>query len=152
MKQRDFQFSITAPISAEEAMEHISDVQGWWAKQFEGSSSQLHDVFTVRFGGPKGTFVTFEITELIPGKKVVWYVTDCYLHWINDKHEWTGTSVVWELAAWELAPDAEGTTIHMTHQGLTPEVECFEDCKVGWTHHIKDSLLKYMTEQVGLPE
>jgi hypothetical protein len=147
MKPKDFQFSFTAPVGAEEAMEHINDVQAWWAKQFEGSSHLLHDTFTVRFGGPKDTFVDFEITELVPGKKVVWYVTDCYLHWIIDKHEWTGTSVVWELE-----PTANGTRIKMTHEGLTPEVECFNDCKVGWTHHIKDSLLKYMTEQVGLPE
>jgi hypothetical protein len=147
MKQQDYKCSFTAAISAEEAMEHISDVQAWWAKHFEGNSSLLHDVFTVRFGGAAGTFVTFEITELIPGKKVVWYVTDCYLHWIADKHEWTGTSI-----SWELGPAAEGTRITMTHHGLVPDAECFEDCRRGWDHHIKDSLVKYLTEQVGLPE
>jgi hypothetical protein len=147
MKKKDFQYSFTAPVSPGEALECINDVQAWWAKQFEGSSSKLHDVFIVRFGGPDDTFVRFEITELIPGKKVVWYVTDCYLHWINDKHEWTGTEI-----SWEVEPNGKGATIRMTHHGLTPEAECFSDCQAGWTHHIRDSLYKYMTEQVGLPE
>lgn len=147
MKKKDFQYQFTAPVSPDEALECINDVSAWWAKQYEGSSRVLHDVFIVRFGGPEDTFVRFEISELIPGKKVVWYVTDCYLHWINDKHEWTGTDITWEVE-----PNGDGTTIRMMHHGLTPDVECFSDCQAGWTHHIKDSLYKYMTEQVGLPE
>ncbi|HEY4337627.1 MAG TPA: SRPBCC domain-containing protein [Puia sp.] len=147
MKKQDYQCSFTAPVSPDEALEQINDVQAWWAKQFEGSSHALHDVFIVRFGGPKDTFVRFEITELIPGKKVIWYVTDCYLHWIKDKTEWTGTEI-----RWEVEPNGDGATIRMTHHGLTPEMECFTDCQAGWDHHIKDSLYKYMAEQVGTPE
>jgi hypothetical protein len=144
MKQQDFRCKISANVTAEEAIESINDVSAWWAKRVEGYSQSLHDIFTVRFGE---TFVTFEITELIPNKKVVWFVTDCYLHWINDKMEWKGTSIIWELTE-----KGDITEIDMTHVGLTPEVECFNDCKVGWTHHIKDSLAKFLTEQVGMPE
>ena len=144
MKQQDFRCTISAHVTAEEALESINDVSAWWAKHVEGYSQSLHDLFTVRFGE---TFVTFEITELIPNKKVVWFVTDCYLHWINDKTEWKGTSIVWDLTE-----KGDITEINMTHLGLTPEVECFDDCKVGWTHHIKDSLAKFLTEHVGMPE
>ena len=144
MKQQDYQCSFTAAIAPDEALDNIGDVSAWWAKHVEGSSKLLHDVFTVRFGT---THVTFEITERIPGKKIVWAVTDCYLPFLEtDKHEWTGTSVVWELEA-----VAEGTSIHMTHLGLTPDVECFSNCRQGWDRHILNSLSKYMTEQVGMP-
>ena len=62
-------------------------------------------------------------------------------------HANTGTSVVWEIS-----PATEGSLIRMTHQGLTPAAECYEDCQQGWSHHINDSLYKYITEQVGMPE
>jgi hypothetical protein len=40
------------------------------------------------------TFVDFEITELIPNKKVVWKVTDCHLPWLKNKKKWNNTEVV----------------------------------------------------------
>jgi len=146
MQQQDYSCHFTVPVSADEVLEHIADVQAWWAKNFEGSARVLHDVFTVRFGGAGGTFVTFEITEYLPGKKVVWYVTKCHLHWIKDKNEWKGTSVVWEAE-----PVAGGTRVTMTHLGLVPEAECFEDCQAGWDDHVTNSLQTYIKEQVGMP-
>ena len=144
MKQQDYQCSITADVTAEEAFEHINHVSAWWAKKLEGCTESLHDIFTVRFGD---THVTFEITELVPEKKVVWHVTDCYLPFVEDKHEWTGTSIIWEISA-----AGDGTRISMTHIGLVPEVECFENCQKGWNRFIKESLFKYLTEKAGLPE
>ena len=144
MQRQDYHCTFTAAISPEEALETIADVSAWWAKHFEGSATLLHDVFTVRFGK---TFVTFEITELIIDRKVVWSVTDCYLEFVGDKLEWKGTSVVWEVAE-----VGDLTRIDMTHLGLVPQSECFAQCEKGWNHHIKDSLLRYMTERVGVPE
>jgi hypothetical protein len=143
MEQNNYQCVITAAVSAEEAFDSICDVRAWWAKQLEGSTTAKGDRFTVRFGP---TFVTFEITGFVPGKKIDWQVTDCYLHWINDKHEWTGTQV-----SWEIEPTPEGSRIRMTHHGLVPRSECFNDCQAGWNDHIGNSLKRYMTEQVGMP-
>ena len=145
MKQQDYQCRITSPVSAQAAFEAIAQVSGWWAKQVEGYSESLHDVFTVRFAHGQ-TYVTFEITELIPDQRVVWLVTDCNLHWIGNKTEWTGTSIVWEIAS-----TADGIRIDMTHRGLVPQVECFNDCQAGWDDHIGNSLKNYLTEHVGMP-
>lgn len=143
MKQQDYQCSITAPVSPEEAFDGINDVAGWWAKNTEGYSESLHDVFTVRFGE---TYVTFEIIGFVPSQRVIWLVTGCNLHWIKNKTEWTGTSIVWEI--WDTG---DGVRIDMTHHGLVPNAECFEDCHAGWDDHIKNSLVKYLTEKVGMP-
>lgn len=145
MDKQDFQCHITTPVSAEAAFDAIARVSGWWARNVEGYSESLHDVFTVRFGKDK-TYVTFEITELVPNQRVVWLVTDCNLHWIDNKTEWTGTSVVWEIT-----PTGDGVRIDMTHHGLVPGVECFKDCQAGWNDHIGNSLKRYLTEHVGMP-
>ena len=58
MKSQDYNCSITANITDEQAFESISHVSEWWATDFEGSAQKLNDVFTIRFGE---TSVTFKI-------------------------------------------------------------------------------------------
>jgi len=145
--QHDFSYSFAVKASAEVAMKSISQVNLWWAKNFKGKSAKLNDKFSVYFGGPGDTFVDFEICQLIPEKKVVWLVTDCNLHWIDDKKEWKNNEVIWNLS------EKDGkTTIDFVHKGMTPESECYETCKPGWTHHIKDSLIKLIEKGIGVPE
>ena len=82
MEQKNYHSSITANISPKEAFDNIARVDAWWAKNFHGKASATGDTFNVRFGD---TTVDFEISEAIPGKKVVWKVTDCHLPWLTDK-------------------------------------------------------------------
>lgn len=139
----DYHCSITANIPTKQAFENIGNVAGWWTINFEGSAQKTGDAFTVRFGE---TFVNFTITEAIPNKKIVWYVSDCNLHWLKDKKEWKDTSIVWEISG-----NDHTSKIDMTHVGLVPEVECYNNCETGWNHFIKESLFKLLTEQKGLP-
>ncbi|HTA27513.1 MAG TPA: SRPBCC domain-containing protein [Bacteroidia bacterium] len=141
---QDFNYSLTVKASAKETMKRISEANLWWAKDFKGKAARLNDEFSVYFGD---TFVDFKISEVIPDKKIVWFVTDCNLGWIKDKKEWKNTEVIWNLT------EKDGkTTIDFVHKGLTPESECYESCKPGWTHHIKDSLQKLINEGKGFPE
>ncbi|MBN9384105.1 MAG: SRPBCC domain-containing protein [Chitinophagaceae bacterium] len=141
---RDYHCSITADVTAKEAFEKIARVSDWWAVNFEGSAERTGDTFTVRFGE---TFVIFKIGEAIPNKKIVWQVMDCNLHWQQDKKEWNGTEIVWEISS------VNGSTrIDMIHVGLVPGVECYENCETGWNYHIKESLFKFLTEDKGLPQ
>ena len=39
----------------------------------------------------------------------------------------------------------------MTHVGLTPDKECYEDCNKGWSFYVGESLRKLITEGKGLP-
>lgn len=143
MKQQNYRGSIVAGVRAAEAFEKINDVKGWWAKDLKGSTGRTGDVFTVRFGA---TYVTFEVIRSVPYSTIEWQVTDCYLHWIEDKSEWMGTKL-----RFDLVPKGNGTLITMTHIGLVPGIECYEDCQQGWDEHFKESLLQLMTEQVGMP-
>ncbi len=143
-KQQDFNYSLTVKASAKEAMKKISQVNLWWAKNCKGNVDKLNDEFSVYFGD---TYVNFRISEVIPDKKIIWLVTDCNLDWINDKKEWKNTEVTWTLTE-----KSGKTQIDFVHKGLTPDSECYESCKPGWTHHIKDSLLKLIDEGKGFPE
>jgi len=144
MENKNFHRAITVNASAEEALKKISQVNNWWAKKVKGKTEKLNDKFTVDFGE---TYVDFQISELVPNKKVVWKVTDCNLHWINNKKEWNGTEVVFELSE-----KKSGTQIDFTHIGLVPGVECYENCEVGWTEHITESLVKFINEGKGMPQ
>jgi hypothetical protein len=143
-QQQDFSLSLTVKASAKETMKRISQVDSWWAKNFKGQASKLNDEFSVCFGD---TYVDFRISEVIPDKKITWLVTDCNLHWIDDKKEWNNTEVIWSLAERD-----SKTQMDFVHKGLTTESECYESCEPGWTHHIKDSLVKLIEKGKGFPE
>ncbi len=144
MEKKNFNRTIKVNASAAEAMKKINQVNKWWAKKFSGKAEKLNDEFTVEFGD---TFVDFKITELVPNKKIVWKVTDCNLHWINNKKEWNNTNVAFEISEKENA-----SQINFTHIGLVPGVECYNDCEAGWNGHITDSLVKFINEGKGMPE
>jgi len=40
----------------------------------------------------------------------------------------------------------------MTHIGLVPGIECYNDCEKGWDHYIRDCLFKLITTHKGIPE
>jgi hypothetical protein len=50
MKTQDYHTSISAKVSAEEAIKKINQVNLWWAKNFKGKAEKLNDSFTVQFG------------------------------------------------------------------------------------------------------
>lgn len=144
METQNYHRQVTVHKKPGEAFDAICHVSDWWAKDLTGSSGKLNDIFTVRFGE---TFVTFRITELIPGRKIVWYVNDCNLHWLNDKKEWKDTTVIWTLSS-----ENGSTHIDFTHVGLIPEVECYDQCVKGWDFYVMESLKKLIIQGKGLPE
>ncbi|HWB93711.1 MAG TPA: SRPBCC domain-containing protein [Puia sp.] len=142
MKNIDFSSSTSAAISRQEAIKKISNVPGWWGVTFSGSSEKQNDTFTVKMTGD--SFFDFTVTELVPGKRLVWECTDCNMPWYSDKKEWANTRLIFDL------DEKDGITeITFTHAGLTPDVECYQDCQQGWTHWIKTSLFSYLTTGKG---
>ncbi len=143
MGKNDFTSSISAKISADEAIKKIGKVPEWWGISFSGSTEKQNDKFVVKMSGD--SFFNFTVTELVPGKRVVWLVTDCNMPWYTDKKEWANTKLIFDLTE-----DKGVTTLNFTHEGLTPDVECYKDCEPGWTHWIKTSLFSYFTTGKGV--
>ena len=144
MKEENYHTSIAVDATAHEAFKSINSVSKWWTENLEGSSQKLNDEFTVRFGDIH--FSKQKLVEVIPDKKVVWLVTDSKLNFIKNKHEWTNTKILFEIA------EKDGKTqINFTHVGLVPEVECYNSCTNAWGQYINGSLFKLLTEGKGTP-
>ena len=142
MKKQDYQKSFNTGVTAKEAFENITNVADWWTKSFNGSAKNVNDVFDVTFGK---TTVNFKVTESVPYKKLVWLVTDCYLDWLNDKTEWKGTKVIWNITE-----ENKSAIVEMTHVGLVPGIECYNDCEAGWNQYVGESLPKLISAAKGI--
>jgi uncharacterized protein YndB with AHSA1/START domain len=122
-----------------------NSITKWWTEMFEGISNQQGHIFTIRFGA--NVFKTMAVEELIPNKKVVWNVTDSLIDIpeLNNKTEWINTKIVWEISAQD-----DQTELHLTHFGLTPQVECYNICQEGW-YNFTNSLTEFINTGSGKP-
>ena len=87
------------------------------------------------------------LTVNASAKETMKNISKVNLHWIKDKKEWKDTEVIFALTE-----KGGKTQIDFVHKGVTPESECYESCKPGWTHHLKDSLQKLVDDGKGFPE
>jgi hypothetical protein len=142
MDQQDFTTSIQVDITPQEAFDAINNVRAWWPGEIEGNTKKLNDEFTYRY--KKFHYSKQKLVEVIPGKKVVWLVTDSSLNFVEHKSEWTGTKIIFEISGKD-----NKTQIRFTHQGLIPKYECFDSCSNAWTDIIRNSLRSLITTGKG---
>jgi hypothetical protein len=143
MTNKDVNCNISVNVTPHQAIEAINNVSGWWATNVTGNTQKLNDVFMVRFGK---TFAAVKVVEIIPGKKLVWLITDCDLPLFQNPKEWLNTKLIWEVSS-----ESNKTIVTMTHDGLTPDKSCYEDCKKGWTYYVSESLQKLISIGKGMP-
>ncbi len=142
MKKRDFNCRITVNTTPQKAVEGILQVPRWWTKDFTGSSREINDEFIIQHGDAH--YSKHKLIEIIPGKKLVWLITESNLNWLKyNRHEWTNTKTIFEIKA-----KGDLTVIEFTHQGLIPEMECYFRCIEGWDIVIKERLFDYLTRGI----
>lgn len=143
MKKQDFNCSISVAVPPGEALDAIMNVSAWWAKNVTGNPRVLNSIFSVHFGE---TYGTFKIAEMIPGRKILWEVIDCYLPKFKNVKDWMNTKI-----SWGISTEDNITKISFRHIGLVPGKECYHDCQGGWSFFVKESVPKLITEGKGLP-
>lgn len=133
MKTSDFTTTIQVDQTPMEAFDAINNPRAWWPGEIKGNTKKLDDEFTYRYKDMH--FSKQKLIEVVPGKKVVWLVTDSSLNFIEDKNEWTGTKIIFEISE-----KNNQTQVRFTHQGLVPQSECFGACSNAWSDIVNDGL------------
>ena len=87
-----------------------------------------------------------KLVEFVPNQRVVWLVLDNYFNFTEDKTEWKGTKVIFEVSK-----RGDKTEVRFTHEGLVPQYECFKVCSNAWGSYINGSLLSLIATDKGKP-
>ena len=95
-QRRSFTTSFIVEQSPQEVFAAINNVRDWWTGDIEGNTTELGDEFTYRYEDIHRS--TQKIIESIPDERVVWHVEDAYLSFADDKTEWIGTDIIFEIA------------------------------------------------------
>ena len=138
MEQQDFTTSVLVDQTPMEAFDAINNVRAWWPGEIEGNTTKLDDEFIYRY--KKIHYSKQKLLEVIPGNKVVWLVTDSSLNFVENKTEWTGTKIIFEISE-----KNNKTQVRFTHQGLIPQYECFDSCSNAWSDIIRNGLRNLIT-------
>ncbi len=141
---KDYSAAILVDKTPEEAFDAINNVRGWWSGDIEGMTDKLGSVWTYRYKDIH--YSKQKITQLVPGKRVVWDVLDGYLNFVKDKSEWTGTKIIFDISK-----KGGKTEVRFTHQGLIPNIECYGQCTDAWGFYIRSSLKSLITTGTGTP-
>ena len=144
MTNQNYTAAFTVDQSPEGVFAAINNVRGWWSGEIDGSTDTLCAEFTYRYQNLHRS--TQKITELAPGRKVVWHIVDADINFVKDKKEWNGTDVVFEI-------DKKNgkTEVRFTHVGLAPRIECYGKCAGAWGFYINESLRSLITTGKGDP-
>jgi hypothetical protein len=144
MKTESYTISYMVDQSQQEVFDAINNVREWWSGEIDGRTDKLGAEFTYRYQDLHRT--TQKITELVPGKKVVWHIVDSHINFVQDKAEWNGTDVVFEIER-----KGARTELRFTHVGLVPAIECYGKCAGAWGFYINESLRNLITTGKGDP-
>ena len=139
-----YTYSFPTRKSPQEVFDLLLDVERWWSGIYEetitGKSEKLNDEFSFSAGGGIH-FSKQKLVELIPGKKIVWQITESNHLFLNNPKEWENTRLVFGIL------DKENETqVTFTHEGLEPQIECYDECSHAWTQYL-NNLHKKLKEQ-----
>jgi hypothetical protein len=144
MNTADFTTTLLVDQTPKQVFDAINNVRGWWSEEIEGSTNKLNDEFTYHYEDVHRCKI--KLTEVIPNEKVVWHVLDNYFNFTKDKSEWTGNTIIFEIAEKD-----NKTQLTFTQLGLVPEYECYNICQGAWTTYIQQSLRNLVTTGKGQP-
>lgn len=134
----DFTTTLLVVQTPQEVFDAVNNVRGWWSGDITGSTDKLNDEFDYSY--KEFHYSRQRVVEMVPRRRVVWLVTDSSINFVDDKKEWTGTTISFDIT------EQEGKTLlTFTHHGLAPEVECFGSCSGAWTQLIQQGLHSLIT-------
>lgn len=142
--KQHFTTTLVVDRSPQEVFKAVTNVRGWWSEHVQGGTEKQGDEFVFEVKGVH--YSKQRLVEVIPNQKVVWLITEADMTFLKDRHEWVGTKVIFDIT-----PEGDKTKLVFTHEGLVPEIECYNICTPAWTQYIEHSLHQLITTGVGDP-
>ena len=144
MSNQSYTTTFLVDQTPEEVFAAIYNVRGWWSGEIEGGTETLGDEFTYRYKDVH--YSKQKLVEVVPARKIVWLILDAWLSFTENKSEWNGTRVIFEVAK-----SGDKTEVRFTHKGLVPEYDCFDKCSNAWGFYVNGSLRSLITTGKGSP-
>ena len=133
---KQIQFS-APPDQVFDALTTVAGLASWWAP-VTGSGAAGGEL---RFSYGAGQTMVVQVEEADRPSTVVWRV-----EWCNVLPDWAGTSPTFTVRR-----SAEGgSELAFRHEGLGPQLECYDQCRAGWDHFLP-SLRAYVESGAGTP-
>ena len=85
MDSNDFTTTLLVDQSPDAVFAAIKDVRSWWEGDIEGSAEAVGDEFTYRYQDLH--FSRQRVTEVVPGRRIVWRVVEATLTFLEDPSE-----------------------------------------------------------------
>lgn len=140
----DFTTTLLVDQSPQDVYNAIINVRGWWSENIEGPTEKPNDEFFYQYKDVHSC--KMKIIEAVPGKKIVWLVLENQFSFTQDKSEWKGNRIVFDIA------EKDGKTqLTFTQIGLVPAYECYPVCQDAWTSYIQGSLKNLIVTGKGNP-
>jgi len=135
MNNPNFNYSFTTSKTTSEVFVHISNPENWWVGLFgeriEGKSAETIDIFSFT-AGDGVHYSKQKLIESIKDTKIVWLVTESNLSFLKNTNEWTGTKICFDIEQ-----ENNKTKVLFSHNGLIPEIECYESCSGAWVKYLQ---------------
>ena len=144
MKTSNFTTTLLVDETPEQVFNAVNNVRGWWSQEIEGDTDKLNAEFIYHY---KDVHISkLKMTEFVPSKRITWLVMENHFNFTNDKNEWKGNKIIFEITQ-----KGNKTELQFTQEGLVPAYECYEVCHDAWSNYIKNSLRDLITTGKGQP-
>jgi len=136
--------TIKTGTSADRAYTAIAEEMSHWWTPMSGKFLAIGDQAQTDFGGQ--SYWRFEAQTLDAPNLIA--LRCCEAHHIHDglpeeiREEWLDTMLIFDIAQ-----EDGRTCVTLTHQGLTPDLKCYEVCEQGWNHYFLGSLKEYLEKK-----
>ncbi len=149
-RQANYKKTINVQATPDHVFKALTtEMDRWWTTETDGSLSSIGGRIKVDFPPNNGHW-TFEATALSPGEIVELKCIDAH-HVVAGQpaeieKEWLGTTLRWQIMA-----QGDTSYVKFEHQGLTPQLHCYDICNEGWGFFFATSFAAYLNEGTGMP-